>query len=207
MQIRTNILTESNIRDLVRLVGEEMDGVAREQGQKLETIESELADVRRRLDRLYHLMETSELDMTDVLPRVREHKERRERLEQAASIARAALSERRDVLADVETITAYAKDMSRFLATSELTESKAFIRSFVKEIAVAPGAATIRYTIPMPEDSPLRGGKAEDVALGSLVLPTVKLGRIWWARVDSNHRPTGYEPGALTAELQALPAV
>ena len=41
-QIRTNILTESNIRDLVRLVGEEMDGVAREQRQKLETIESEL---------------------------------------------------------------------------------------------------------------------------------------------------------------------
>ena len=25
----------------------------------------------------------------------------------------------------------------------------------------------------------------------------------WWARVGSNHRPTGYEPGALTAELQA----
>ncbi len=183
-QIRTNILTESNIRDLVRLVGEEMDGVAREQGQKLETIESELADVRRRLDRLYHLMETTELDMTDVLPRVREHKERRERLEQAASVARAALSERRDVLADVETITAYAKDMSRFLATSELTESKAFIRSFVKEIAVAPGAATIRYTIPMPEDSPLRGGKAEDVALGSPVLSTVKSGGRYWIRTS-----------------------
>ena len=33
----------------------------------------------------------------------------------------------------------------------------------VKEIAVAPGAATIRYTIPMPGDSPRRGGKAEEV--------------------------------------------
>ena len=29
-------------------------------------------------------------------------------------------------------------------------------------------------------------------------------GRSWWARVGSNHRPTGYEPGALTTELQAL---
>ena len=175
-QLRDHIPTESNIRDLVRLVGEEMDGVTREQRQKLETIESELADVRRRLDRLYHLMETTELDISDVLPRVREHKERRDRLEQAASEARAALSERRDVLANIERITAYAKDMSQFLATNELTESKAFIRSFVKEIAVAPGAATIRYTIPVPEDSPLRGGGTGESALGAPVLSTVKLG-------------------------------
>ena len=175
-QIRANILTESNIRDLVRLVDEEMDAVASEHRTQLETVESELADVRRRLDRLYHLMETTELDISDVLPRVREHKERRERLEEAAAEARAALSERRKVLDDVETITAYAKDMSDYLATSELTGSKTFIHSFVKEIAVAPGAATIRYAIPMPGDSPLRGGEAEDVALGEPVLSTVKCG-------------------------------
>ena len=181
-QIRANILTASNIRDLVRLLGEELDGVAREQRQRLETIEAELADVRRRLDRLYHLLETTELDISDVLPRVREHKERRERLEEAASEARVGLSERRAVLDDVQTITAYAQEMSEFLATSELTESKAFIRSFVREIAVAPGAATIRYTIPMPEDSPLRGGDAEEVALGSPVLSTVKSGGPGWIR-------------------------
>ena len=72
--------------------------------------------------------------------------------------------------------------MREFLGTSELTESKAFINSFVKEIAVAPGAATIRYTIPMPEDSPLRGGDAEEVALGSPVLSTVKSGGPGWIR-------------------------
>ncbi len=181
-QLRANVLTESNIRDLVRLVAEELDGIAHEQRQKLETIEAELADVRRRLDRLYHLMETTELDIGDVLPRVRDHKERRERLEQAASEARAALSQRREVLDDVETIAAYAEDMSEYLGASELTESKAFIHSFVKEIAVAPGQATIRYTIPMPEDSPLRGGEAEEVALGAPVLSTVKSGGPDWTK-------------------------
>ncbi len=181
-QLRANVLTESNIRDLVRLVGEELDAVASERSNQLETIEAELADVRRRLDRLYHLMETTALDISDVLPRVREHKERRERLEQAASEARAALSERREVLDDVDTITAYAEDMSEYLATSEVTESKAFIRSFVKEIAVAPGQATIRYTLPMPDDSPLGGGEAEEVALGRPVLSTVKSGGPGWIR-------------------------
>ncbi len=51
-KIRSNILTESNILELVKLVDEEMDGVAREQRQRLETAESELAEVRRRLERL-----------------------------------------------------------------------------------------------------------------------------------------------------------
>ena len=75
-KIRENVLTESNIRELVRMVDEEMDGVAKEQRQRLETIESELAEVRRRLDRLYNLVETTDLADDDFKPRIREHGER-----------------------------------------------------------------------------------------------------------------------------------
>ena len=41
-ELRANILTESNVRDLVKLLDEEMDGAAREHRQKLENIEAEL---------------------------------------------------------------------------------------------------------------------------------------------------------------------
>ena len=71
--IRENVLTESNIRELVKLVDEEMDGIAREQRQKLETIESELVDVKHRLERLYDLAETTDLDIEDFKPRIRDH--------------------------------------------------------------------------------------------------------------------------------------
>ena len=87
-QIRENVLTESNIRDLVKLVDEEMDGVAKEQRQRLETIESELVEVRRRLDRVWHVIENSELDISDTTSRIREHRERQERLETTAEEAR-----------------------------------------------------------------------------------------------------------------------
>ncbi len=184
-QIRSNILTEGNIQDLVRLVDEEMDGVAHEQRQTLETIESELAEVRRRLDRLYNLVETTDLDMADVTPRIRDHRERQERLEVSAEEARAMLSERRVILDDVKTITSYAEDMSDFLKTSELTESRAFIESFVKEIVVSPGNAVVRYTIPMPDNSRIPGMDAEELALHAPVLSTVKSGG---AGVVSTHR-------------------
>ena len=176
-KIRENVLTESNIRALVKLVDEEMDGIAKEQRQKLETIEAELVDVKRRLGRLYDLAETTDLDIDDFKPRIRDHRERQERLEATAEEARTMLSQRREVLDDVETITAYALDLSMFLNESELTERRAFIESFVKEIVVMPDNAVVRYTIPMPDDSPIPGRDAEEMALHTPVLSTVKFGR------------------------------
>ena len=41
--------------------------------------------------------------------------------------------------------------MSDFLKTSELTETRAFVHSFVKEVQVKPGKAAIIYSIPKPE--------------------------------------------------------
>ena len=175
-KIRSNILTDGNIRALVKVVDEQMDGVAGDQRKKLQTIEKELADVRRRLDTIYNLVETTEVEMADFTPRIRQHRERQERLEDAAAEARAILSQRREVLDDVETITAYAKDMRDFLNESELTERRAFIETFVKEIVVMPGDALMRYTVPMPDDSLIPGRAAEKVALNGSVLSTVKNG-------------------------------
>ena len=152
-RIRSNILTEGNIRDLVKGVAEEMDGVTREQRKRLETIEDELEEVKRKLGRIWHFIETSDAVMTDASGRIREHRERKERLEDAAADARAILSQRRAHLDNVKTISAYAKDMKDFLQESELTERRSFIESFVKEIIVIPGDALIRYTVPMPDDS------------------------------------------------------
>ena len=153
--IRSNILTEGNIRNLVKVVDEQMDGVSGEQRKRLETIESELADVLGRLERLYDLVETTtEFNMADFAHRIRDHKERQERLESAAEGAKAILSQRRAVLDDVRTITAYAQDMNRFLRKSELTERRAFIETFVKEIELLPDNAVVRYTIPISQSTP-----------------------------------------------------
>ena len=156
----------------MKVVDEQMDGVASEQRMRLKTIQSELGDVRRRLDRLYDLVETNDMDQTPN----RDHRERQERLEAAEAEARAGLGQRRKVLEQVETIAAYAQDMSEFLKESELTERRAFIESFVKEIVVMPGNAMMRYSIPMPEDSPIGGTDAEEMALNGSVLSTVKNG-------------------------------
>ncbi len=172
-KIRSNVLTDGNIRAPVKVVDERMDSVAREQRKRLETIEDELEDVKWKLGRIWHFVETTEADASD---RIKEHREQQERLEDAAADARATLSQRRAVLDDVNTIAAYAKDMSEFLNESELTERRAFIETFVKEIVVMPGDAILRYTIPMPDDSPIPGRNAEEMVLNGSVLSTVNNG-------------------------------
>ena len=80
----------------------------------------------------------------------------------------------------VKTISAYAKDMRDFLNESELTERRAFIESFVKEIIVMPGDALMRYPVPMPDDSLIPGRATEKVALNGSVLSTVHDGGPTW---------------------------
>ena len=173
-KIRSNILTEGNIRDLVKTVDEKMDRVAAEQHKRLEAIDPELEGVKRHLSRIWHFIgETDNVDMADLGDHIRELRDRQELLEDEASAAREILTQRRSVLDDVNTIEAYAKEMRDFLKHSELTERKAFIQSFVKEIVVMPGDALLRYTVPMPSDSMIPGKAIEKLALNGLVLASV----------------------------------
>ena len=175
-KIRSSILTDGSITELVKVVDEQMDGIAGEQRKRLKTIDDELEDVKRRLAAIWNAIETSDIDISDASDRIKEHRERKERLEDAAADARAILSERRAHLDDVDTIAAYARDMKDFLEESELTERRAFIESFVKEIVVIPGDALIRYTVPMPGDSFLSGRITDKMALEGSVLSTVQVG-------------------------------
>ena len=125
-----------------------------------------------------------------------EHRERKEKLEIAAEEARALLKERRQFLDSADTIAAFAAEMSDFLKTSELTETKAFVGSFVKEVVVKPGRAAIVYSIPTPEDSSHRGsGRRRDRPERA----SYEFGTSWWASLDSNQGPQSYQDCALTS--------
>ena len=52
-KIRERILNEETIVALVTLVAEEIDAMAGELSGRLEVVEAELSDVRKRLEKLY----------------------------------------------------------------------------------------------------------------------------------------------------------
>ena len=151
-KIRERILTEETIVELVTLVAEEIDAMAGELSGRLEVIEAELGDVRKRLERLYEALETSELTLEVLSPRIFSLRHREEQLEAAREDAETQLEQRRVELPTTEEIKGYVADFREFLKDGTFPERKALIRNFVEGIEVVGDEATLTYTVPMPKD-------------------------------------------------------
>ena len=151
-KIRERILTEETIIELVALVAEEIDAMAGELSGRLEVIEAELSDVRKRLEKLYDAIETSELTLEVLSPRIMSLRHREEQLEAARDDAETQLEQRRVELPNTEEIARYVADFRDFLQEGTIPECKALIRNFVEGIEVVGDEATLTYTVPMPND-------------------------------------------------------
>ena len=156
----------AQLRALCDFAGRNGDRVAREYVDEAES--GRVADrpqLRKMLDRIWRVIEKTDLKIDDAAPRIREHMARTEQFETAAEQTSKALAERRVLLDKVEVVAAFAADMAEFRRTSDIIESKAFLRTFIRRIEVEAGRALINYTIPMPEDSPIGRRDAAEVAL------------------------------------------
>ena len=167
-KIKEGILTEDNIRQLVKMVNEEMDAAASETRQRLETVAAEIADVHRRLGRLYDALETGKLSLNDLAPRIQALRHQEDQLQAARLELEELVADRRIHLADEKVVRSYVEDLREVLAGSPLAEQKAFIRSFVKEVKVTGKDVLLTYTVPLPPYGLLQES--------AVVLDTVPLG-------------------------------
>ena len=151
-KIRERILTEETIVELVTLVAEEIDAMAGELAGRLEVVDAELSDVRKRLESLYEALETSELTLEVLSPRIFSLRHREEQLEAAREDAATQIEQRRVELPTSEEIKRYVADFREFLQEGTFPERKALIRNFVEDIEVNGDEAVLTYTIPMPND-------------------------------------------------------
>ena len=77
---------------------------------------------------------------------------------------------------------AYIDEMRRRLVAKQVGAKKEFLQEVIKEVRVCGGSNfTLTYKLP-----------SDRLTEGSLHR------REWWAHLDSNQGPTGYEPVALT---------
>ena len=67
-RIKADLLTEDNLRELVKLTNEEISQAKEEYEDRLGVIEGQLADLREKLPKLYDALETGQLDREDLAP-------------------------------------------------------------------------------------------------------------------------------------------
>ena len=148
-KIKEHVLTTDNLTKLVHMINEEMDGLAIEYSERLHIITVETADVDHRLERLYDALETGQIQLADLAPRIQQLRHRHDKLQAARLELEQQLSDRRVERADEETVAGYVSDLHNLLNESSLAEKKSFVRSFVKEVKVTGDEVLLTYTMPM----------------------------------------------------------
>jgi hypothetical protein len=173
-KLKQRILTEANLISLVELVNEELSLAVRETDQRRGEIEARLEDLRARLHKLYGALETGQLTVDDLAPRIKELRTQIEEFEaRRDSVDKARTGEvsltRAEVLAQV-------RDFQQLLGSASFLEQKRFLRSFIKRIEIPhcgeQGNGELEYTLPLVSQ-----GTCEDGVRSPFeVLPAVQSG-------------------------------
>ena len=90
--------------------------------------------------------------------RIRELRQRQEKLQLKKIEIESQLSDRRVELADLENVMPYVDDLYELLRNGSIAERRTFIKSLVKEVRVTGNEAVMSYTIPgLPERVAIEG--------------------------------------------------
>jgi site-specific DNA recombinase len=165
-KIKEGILTEENLIRIVELVNQDMDISSIEYQNELKTILQDFSDTNHRLEHLYDAVEIGKIPFADLAPRIHELKARQDKLQERKIQIEGQLSDRKVELASPQIVRRFTSDMRKVLESSEFTEKRAFIRSFVQKIKVTGDQALLTYT------APLNGLLEEKIG----VLPIVQYG-------------------------------
>jgi hypothetical protein len=152
-RIKSYILTEENLEELVRLTNEELCQSCSENRERLELIQAHIEEIDSRLSKLYDAIETGEFKGGELASRIKVLSQRKEELLQAKADAEEILRYESVDMADPQVVQDYVDDLRSLLAKSSITEQRSFLKSFIERIEVDESEAKVYYTIPMPPHS------------------------------------------------------
>ncbi len=150
-QLQSRVLTDGNLEELVRLVNEELGSVSSKLKERLDIYDAELRDVKARLSRLYDVLETGKLGLDDLTPRIKELKRRQDELSKNRVQVEVDMVVQGIEEVDIDMVKSYTRDLKSLLEESDITERKAFLRSFIKRIEINKNEARVYYHLPLPQ--------------------------------------------------------
>ena len=149
-RIKSYVLTEENLEELVRLTNEELCQSCSENRERLELVQAQIEEMDNRLSKLYDAIETGEFKGGELASRIKALSQKKEELLQAKADAEEILRYKSMDMADPQVVQDYTDDLRSLLTKSSITEQRSFLKSFVERIEVDESEAKVYYTIPMP---------------------------------------------------------
>ena len=167
--LKSKVLTPTNIDQLLRLVNEEFSSIKSALKKSHDAIDSQENEARTRLAKLYDVLETGKLELDDIAPRIREIRSRLDELRNVRIQAEArAVAEEAMCKVDMNALKTHVADLRGILSEASHQECKSVLRSFIKQITVDNGSVMIEYNLPLP---------SSELPVEKVVLPIERVGR------------------------------
>lgn len=125
-KIKSYILTDGHLAELVKLINEELDGSIKEYKKRIEIIDGEIDQWQGRLERLYDFVETKAIEPVRIAKRITEVQDKIEEMRRVRLEVEEALQTRRLEPIDPQTVLTYVKDLKAFLEECNIFERRAF---------------------------------------------------------------------------------
>jgi len=164
-ELRREVLTPDHLRELVELVNAELAGNTQIAKEEIAVVEGQLKEARKKLDRLYEILEGGKLDLEVLAPRLRQWKGRVDELTARKEELQGKAGGNVIRLVSEQTIRAYVRGLQRLLSEGSINARKAFLRSWIRRIDAVGRDLTITYTLPPLPPEP--GVDALPVAVGA----------------------------------------
>jgi hypothetical protein len=150
-RLKHRVLTEANLTSLVELVNQELSQAVRETHTRREEVQSHIEELRARLHKLYGALETGQLSLEDLAPRI---KELRSQIEESESRHSSFDSTRETALRlRREEVLSQVGDFQQVLLGGSFLERKRFLRSFIRRVVIPhdgdEGSGEMEYTLPL----------------------------------------------------------
>ena len=114
----------------------------------LKALEHQINKQKERLDKLYDALESGQLEIGDLAPRIKDVKSKIDGLENKQDELKENLGQEEIQLADDEVIKSYVSDLRELLSQGTIIEQRAFIKTFVNRVDYEHPNITVEYTIP-----------------------------------------------------------
>ena len=170
-KLRERVITTKHLGMLVRDINEELLATKGTLRERVHEQELKIIEVNKRLQKLYNALETGQVDLGDLAPRIKDIKGQLDTLNGVKAALEAELAKETINVSDKE-LKDYSEELRGFLNGSSITETKSFLRAWVQRIDLdTPDGGHIKYKLPIAP-----GAKwAEVLSLGKCGSPEPSL--------------------------------
>jgi site-specific DNA recombinase len=148
-EIRNHVLPPAKLIRLAKMVTDELNRDVATYEIEIRTIDSGIADVAARLTRVYDALETGKIPIDLLATRLRELKERQDKLHGRKNELYMLMTGEKAEVATQQEVAKCAADFQELLEEGSLMEKKTFIRSFVDEVRVTGDQVLVNYRLPV----------------------------------------------------------